>query len=368
MQVDPKKCCPSCFDHPWLVASVRKGSTETGTCDYCGTADVPLLDVAELSEAFHNMLTIYEELQAGETMGDFEDPLNVGETLIEMIQEDFGVFSDLVFDCGEAGRLLEDVANADWDDDGGESMIHATELRTRRKSIWHTTEAERWDKFCEEVRQSPATEPNFNEILGEDLGRRKSTLNAGTIVYRARLGWHGEENDGNKIPWRGGDIGAPPPEKSREGRANAKGQIVLYVAEGEKTAIAEIRPARGLIVSVAQFRTSRDLRLLDLARAFEAPNPFTDNPLRYWIEFQELLQAFGWALSKPLERDDDLADYLPSQKLADFVRASSFDGMRYPSAMHAQGANIVLFDPASCEFVDAKLVRVSNIEIEYEPA
>jgi hypothetical protein len=34
-----------------------------------------------------------------------------------------------------------------------------------------------------------------------------------------------------RLPGNGKDIGAPPPDKASPGRANAEGQVVLYVAD-----------------------------------------------------------------------------------------------------------------------------------------
>ena len=83
------------------------------------------------------------------------------------------------------------------------------------------------------------------------------------------------------------------------------------------------------------------------------------------MEFTELLAAFGWALSKPLERGDDLAEYIPSQRLSEYVENQHFGGIRFPSAMEPDGTNIVLFDPTAVEILDSKLVQVTRSEIEY---
>jgi len=65
---------------------------------------------------------------------------------------------------------------------------------------------------------------------------------------RARLGFKLDENE-ERLPWDGTEIGAPPADKASAGRANAAGQVVLYVADEEKTAVSEVRPALGFCVS-----------------------------------------------------------------------------------------------------------------------
>lgn len=55
----------------------------------------------------------------------------------------------------------------------------------------------------------------------------------------------------------------PLPDKAVEGRVNPKGTPCLYGARDRETAIAEIRPWVGEIVSLALLRLRRDLRLVE---------------------------------------------------------------------------------------------------------
>jgi hypothetical protein len=140
---------------------------------------------------------------------------------------------------------------------------------------------------------------------------------------------------------------------------------VLYCADQEQTAIAEVRPARGEYVSVAELHTWQELRLADLNATTEWPNPFTTEHLSYEVEFSHLLEALADELAKPLRRRDDVADYLPSQRLAEFIEQAGIDGIRYPSAMAPGGTNIVLFNPLLVKNGPSKLVEISDIWIDY---
>jgi len=110
-----------------------------------------------------------------------------------------------------------------------------------------------------------------------------------------------------------------------------------------------------------------DLKVLDLLRPREAINPFlvADGLLPYWLELEELLDRIGWTLSKPLERNDNPFDYLPSQRLCELAGEVGFDGIRYPSAMGGGGANLVVFDPADCTILKSQLVKVTGLTLEY---
>jgi len=80
----------------------------------------------------------------------------------------------------------------------------------------------------------------------------------------------------------------------------------------------------------------------------------------------DLLNFFARKLSMPLEREDDLSDYLPSQEVCEVIRLSHFDGICYPSALHPAGTNIVFFDPRVGEISDADLATVTEMTISYD--
>jgi hypothetical protein len=192
---------------------------------------------------------------------------------------------------------------------------------------------ERFETFIAECWHAENAQPDFPEILDEDIWRFEERVPSGSRFYRARLGFATEDDDGSKLPWNGANIGANP--DAHPSRANRHGKIVLYCAAQEKTAIAEIRPARGFLVSVAELRTNVDLCLLDLTRAQVPLNPFLEegDTIPYWLELDQLLSRISWALARPLERDDTPLDYLPSQRLSEYAEKVRFHGIRYPTCL-----------------------------------
>ena len=152
------------------------------------------------------------------------------------------------------------------------------------------------------------------------------------------------------------------------GRANAKGKVVLYCANRENTAVAEVRPARGEYISVAEVHTTKDLDLLDLSAELEWPNPFTDDSVNYRVEFAGLMAGFAEELSRPLRSRDDTTDYIPSQKLVDLIQKERTDGIIYPSAMEPTGTNVVLFDPTAVQIGLSRLVEILDMRVQYQDA
>ena len=119
-------------------------------------------------------------------------------------------------------------------------------------------------------------------------------------------------------------------------------------------------------MSVAQLRANKELRILDLVTEPEWPNPFLSETVGYEVEFAGLLIAFGEQLGEPLRYRDNPIDYIPSQKLAELIERAGVDGIRYPSAMALGGRNVVLFDPASVDIEQLRLVEIVEATIAYE--
>ena len=305
-------------------------------------------------------------MEYGVHYGGAADPLDAGELLISLFQEDFEVFDDDLVVSGKADLLLEEILNSDWDDDSGESPVNANDLFSRKKAFWHSSPTEDWEVFCDGVRGKSDLEPVFSEALKVDIWDHVKKINAGTHLFRARQNWDSNSSGFNKQPYMGADIEAPPPEKATAGRVNKEGVSVLYVSEQEHTAIAEIRPPRGSLISVGELRIAGKVKVLDLGDTIPEPNPFTTEQLAYQMEHVELLNSFSWALSKPLERTDDVSEYRPSQKLSTWLKKQGYDGIRYSSAMNKGGHNIVFFDPKIAMYNSSTLIEIIDVDVHYE--
>ena len=263
--------------------------------------------------------------------------------------------------------MLYEIDLAGWEKDSGEDVLDKGDLYTRRGNVYHTSATEAWEAFCEDVRNTPEADPDFGLPIEEDLFKAEARISKDAVLFRARPGCNCDD-DGNNHPYVGADMGAPPIAKANPARLNRNGEVLLYCADQEITAVGEIRPWRGLVVTVARFRAQKDLRVLDLSTRLLRPNAFTTEMLGYEIELTRLINGFGDELSLPLERPDDVYGYLPSQKLSDIIKSAGFDGVRYRSAMAPDGTNVALYDPSVMEFVESHLQRVTAIRIASEDA
>lgn len=207
---------------------------------------------------------------------------------------------------------------------------------------------------------------NFLNNIERTLPSRERNLPFGTILYRAQLGINEIESEGGVIL-----KGHPPqrmkpiPRKGKEGRANPKGISYLYLADNEVTALSELRPHLGQYISSAQFKVQRNLRLVDCysvtkkyshARCIFDP-PKTDEEIicAIWSMINE-------AFSKPVTNDEESADYIPTQVLAEHFKSNGFDGVYYKSSM-GPGNNFLLFNLDDAELVNCTVME--TMEVNY---
>lgn len=344
--VEGKKCCKKCFAHKWLQDYVSDESDEIGTCHYCRKRRSQLIDVAKFAGAFENLMTLYSR-------SEFR-----GDSLIDLVQGDWEVFNEGFYDSGGASKLLEDLLLAGWDDDSGEPLPDGKEYYERKAAL---NLFDNWEQFLYEDEE----EPDFSEIVLEDLYPYEATVKEGTLLYRARIGWDGEDENGRRKAWSGRGIG--PNLTGPLSRANFQGDVVLYSADQERTVVAEVRPARGHLVSVCVLKVIRDFEILDLSKPANVPNPFTSEHLAHDLDMTHLVNSFSFTLSEPLERNDNPKDYLPSQKLSKFIRDNGSKGIRYPSALDSlKGTNLVIFDHSVYEIGDSKLVKVEDVSVKFD--
>jgi len=129
---------------------------------------------------------------------------------------------------------------------------------------------------------------------------------------------------------------ASPIDKVVAGRINPTGISYLYASEDPHTAIVEARPTIEQMVSVAEIELKRDLKLFDFCVDLTDENN-AESPKRM---FEEIARR----LSMPNYVGD--AGYHATQYISQYIKKlkDSFDGIRFRSALHKGGVNIVLFD------------------------
>jgi len=374
------RCCEKCFDDTYLKEYIREHG-RLGTCQFCLARRVHVIEAGELEDLFTRFTALYSPLQVGVNAPPDMDVHRIGDPLGTIIQEQWGIFSDRLGDTERHHDLLSEIFTANLRNEEILDAPDVNELWTDRDWMHHSL-LDRWGEIAEELKHpeehqpiAPDLEPDEADLAGamdtlqwfeEDIGHSVVTLPAGSQVFRVRLGYR--EQDYQTLPYPIAEVGAPPAAAvTLPGRANAVGVSYLYAAADERTAVAEKRPHRGALVTLASGRTTRELRLVDLSAGMTLSSPFECNGdyLPSLVESCELFNNLNSEFAKPLRHTDDVHEYLPTQFFADWVKDHHYDGIRYGSAMSEGGTNIVLFDPAAVELTAVRLVRVDAVEVIY---
>ena len=168
----------------------------------------------------------------------------------------------------------------------------------------------------------------LSTVLASSLNSREQ-IAEGTFVWRAQVGhdWLSDDSEDNFCPFPPERM-KPLPYQAAEGRANPKGMPYLYTATDQDTAIAEVRPWVGALVSVAELRVTRALTVVncisDSRRLILRINE-PDAPEKERAVWQDIDDAF----SRPVTPHEHIADYVPTQVLAEFFRSQGVDGIGY---------------------------------------
>ena len=222
-----------------------------------------------------------------------------------------------------------------------------------------------------------------NEFLDAVLvtsKNREKSLCKDQELWRAQLG-SAKSAVGTYLPEVPENVPYPPERmkplvnRAKEGRANPKGIPYLYLSTKTQTAIQEIQPWVGSLITVAQVQIVKALKLVDCSRNIHRPDGTgPDNLWPHGVDSKNWengtlsnrkLEEYVWswidgAFSTPVDPSDDKAGYVPTQILAELFRANDYDGIIYNS-LFAEGKNLVLFDLDSAKVSMCVLYRVTKI-------
>lgn len=150
------------------------------------------------------------------------------------------------------------------------------------------------------------------------------------------------------------EMEAPPEDKATSGRANAEGISRLYLADTEDTVLKEIRAGAYDFVSIARFKAVKKLTVVDFT-ALDRYSPFSLGiDISVLAVNKDNLENINKELGRPMRRNDNVLDYVPTQYLVDYIESIRddsgnrvYDGVKYKSVMNPGGENLAIFDKTS---------------------
>jgi hypothetical protein len=176
---------------------------------------------------------------------------------------------------------------------------------------------------------------------------------AGAAYFRGRVGVKASYTkksiwERKKFPYyatyTGSDIDKPPLTKASEGRLNRPRVSILYLASDVETAVCELRPHPGHLISTASFKATRDLRVANFG-SHDIRNYLNDNRL----EILRKILSFADVLNLPVQPDQKEL-YAVTQTFADAIRESGFDAVTFRSSL-GPGINMACFASGAFELI-----------------
>jgi hypothetical protein len=367
--------CPDCFSNNGLkrrLVEIRP-DYNSGPCDYHPSKKgIPLSAIAAIVDpVFRNNYGLAEDEPYFSTDSD-DDRVYFrqgGNDLRDTLQGLTGV------DDVQAGPLIAQLIEDDdyWPQDGGEAF-YDEQYGYSRLHGGDGGNGHLWQRFCQEVvhgrrffsdsaKQALAT--IFEKIhLQRDVSKRYPVylLEPGTAAgqqpfFRARIVNSEELKAIAADPV--GRMGAAPPRSGRANRMNPSGIQAFYGSFEEETCLSELRPLVGDTVAIARFEIRRPLCILDTTR-FETPpkelNIFARDHIRRLGQWR-FMQRFMTEIARPISKDDEHLDYVPTQVVAEYLNREHFvhigenrrhiDAIIYESAQNPPGQNIVFLGDAA---------------------
>ena len=189
------------------------------------------MSLDELGPLFRDVVRqVYVEVHAGS-----------GDDISFLLQEDWSVFSEAIAEVPD--NRMQELCIAVLE--AGLHPKHDVDEPNYRgefqsQELWLE---ESWHNKLEAMltgRSNEGPEGSYEavQLAYEDL---MDEYDQGTVLSRARI----HEDMSRKDRFCLSQLGAPPWPKARAGRANRKGEPVLYLASDKATALAEVRAWKG---------------------------------------------------------------------------------------------------------------------------
>lgn len=145
----------------------------------------------------------------------------------------------------------------------------------------------------------------------------------------------------------------PPIGLSPDGRANSKYSSYFYCASDGNTAASEIKASIGDFISLASFKTKRNLKIINLSKTNDS------SKLKLDFYLKRLVERF----SKPI---NNYKEYKFTQFISDEIRKCGVDGICYTSYF-TQSTNYVIFNcsTTSIKFVDSRIIKLYSQQLNF---
>lgn len=348
-------CCAKCFTSTYLIEILPAFSYEKGICDFCKSVNIELTPPKRLFSLFSSIIELYKP-----TNDPIEQKKFNALPIEEKILFDFPnkIFS---FTDPELIRRFLLFVIEEEKDTYGEYLQQPVFLKYLNDPIINKLGSElkiSWDIFAKEIKTinryhlSNAIELKKMEGLLENI---EKTYKKDFTFFRARIS--------DKTGFDIGQMGMPPNKKAKGGRANPEGIPYLYLSNNVDTTIFEVRANLYDYITIGQFKLTDDIKVINLRNIEEYdPMPFAEEEnLENFLIYLPFVEHLEDELSKPVRKNENEIDYVPTQYLSEFIKYLGFDGIEYKSSQHSKGYNIALFSDEKIKCINTFVEEVTMI-------
>jgi hypothetical protein len=340
-----KKCCVNCFEDFGFWRYIRENGF-IDKCDFCyqNNESCISLDNAIFTKMFRLINKMYIEM-----------PVRRSKQLFSFIQGEWNVFSNSTSEY-ELFNELCNIHGVDY-----EAYYVVNPDYNQLINIWH----EYKESVKHKNRFINSLPKEIEDLLLSSENDRYKLLHKENTLFRARIG-SADDIVLSPYPANLEGMGMPPINKARAGRANPDGIPYLYLASSKETAIAEVRPWCGALISIATFNLKESLNTINFSF-------FSEQKLFDFIDIEDIdaalnrLQFFNnlsSEMSKPISPSDSYLEYIPTQYVTEFIKYQGYDGIIFDSSL-GLGQNVVLFNQENVEVSSSELVKISQIQYNF---
>ena len=336
-----KKCCMNCFND-WRIENYLEKNGFIDNCDFCKQSNEKCLylDNEIFAEIFSLLKKIYIEHQ----------DIN-SKTLYSIINE-WNLFSDYTMDDILLNHLCK---------------IHGMKYNgfyTFNSKFNHLIND--WTEYKNTVKQKyrfiNSLPIKIEKLLLNPHPQFSRLFHEENTLFRERI--ESEDNNGKSIPDQANrqEMGMPPIDKIRAGRANPTGIPYLYLASSEETAIAEVRPWCGALITIGTFNLIQSISTINLS-------VFNNKILSDYMNCKNLEEAISelqffntlsYEMSLPISPNDSYLEYIPTQYVSEFFIFVGYDGLIFDSSL-GPAQNVVLFTQDKIEVTSTELIEIEQI-------
>jgi RES domain len=363
----PKYICWKCFEDAALSSEI-KSDGRSARCALCNGRRKSL-SFEQLGKRLGDV--IQEHFQPGPEVRRFGDDDKCryeqeGETLSSVLQEVLGQCFDL-----EEELLQAIVESEEYDPRDGDQPFFDTSCLYIPNPVSDHEYWASWVQLTAELTHvrrffSESAKRLFDDLFGDaeqiQVWDKKNKVHQ-PVVRIAKKGfgiWRARVCESRSLVEKIVEepmlhLGPPPPNRARAGRMNAEGIVVFYGALERDTCLAEMRPSLGGDLIAGQFKTTKEMRILDfegLERAQHGASlSYFQSDFVRQIARRKFLSHLHSLISRPVLPGNE-SEYIVTQTLTEYlahIYKPALDGISFSSTQHEGGKNIVLFSSTDCD-------------------